>query len=123
MQNQLTRDQEIQQIELTIGQARKFIAIGDALTRLEKNEDFKKLIFNEYFVEEAARFTSLLAEPAMQRPDQQSALFNSLRAISELKQWLLTTKMKHEQFVHELQANQELLDEIRSELGTETEEA
>lgn len=115
MQTQLSQQEQIQQVELTIEEARKFIALGDAIARLENNEDFQKVIFDGYFINEAARLTGLLAEPSMQRPEQQARLHMGLRGISELKQHLLTTKMQVEQFKHDLEENLETLDELRAD--------
>lgn len=115
MQTQLTQEQQIQQVELSIEQAREALAFGEAISRLEQNPDFKKVVFDGYFVEEAARTVSLLAEPSMQRPESQLKLAHSLRGISEFKQFLLAHKHMCEQLRYEMSQNQELLDELREE--------
>lgn len=116
MQTHLSHQEKIQQVELTIEQARKVMEMGDAIARLENNDDFKKVIFDGYFVDEAARLTSLLAEPSLQAAEKQSRILHGLRGISELKQHLLTTKMMVEQFKHELDLNLEELEELRAEV-------
>lgn len=115
MQISLTREEEIQQVELTIEEARKILAIGEAIERLENNEDFKKIIFEGYFVDQAARYTGLLAEPALQAADKQANIIHCLRGISELRQYLLTTKMAVAQCRHDLQGQLDLLEELRAE--------
>lgn len=119
----LTQQEEMRQVEITIEEARKFIAIGDAIERLEKNEDFKKVIFDGYFVEEAARVTSLLADPSMQRPEMQTKLHHALRAISEFKQHLLTTKLMVEQFRSDLEDNLNTLEDLRVEVANSSDPA
>lgn len=120
MQNSHERD--IQEVEISIEQARAFIAIGDAIERLEKNPDFIKVVEQNYFTHEAARAVSLIAHPAQQRPEAQAALASYLRGISEFQQYLITTKTQVQQFRMNLAENEELLDDLRNE-GQNGEEA
>ena len=75
------------EIELGIQDAQKKVELGKALNRLKGNADFNLLIGRNYFVDHAARVVSLLASPAMQKPDAQALLMGDLRAISELQQY------------------------------------
>lgn len=115
MQTQLTPSEEIQQVQLSIEEARKFISKVEALERLEQNADFKLLIFDTYFVDEAARYTGLLAEPAMQAPHHQAGMLSSLRGISELRQFLLKLKLQGEQQRNDLTQQLELLEDLHDD--------
>ena len=75
------------EIELSIQDAQKKSELGKALNRLKGNADFNLLIGQTYFVDHAARVVSLLASPAMQKPDTQALLMGDLRSISELQQY------------------------------------
>ena len=115
MQTQLTPSEEIQQVELSIEEARKFLNKVEALERLEQNADFKLLVFDTYFVDEAARYTGLLAEPPMQGAHQQSGILSSLRGISEFRQFLLKLKLQGEQSRNDLQQQLELLEDLHED--------
>ena len=41
--------EQLNQIEITIEQANALIADGEALNRLYKNKDFKRIILDEFF--------------------------------------------------------------------------
>ena len=62
----------MQAIELDINEAKRKIELGNALNRLKGNSDFNMLIGHHYFIEHAARTTSLLASPSMQSPQNQA---------------------------------------------------
>lgn len=81
----MSKDTQIQEIELSIEEAKAQVALADALQRLHKNPDFKLVILDGYFRDEAARMVGLLADPNMQDERMQAAVNNSLRSISELR--------------------------------------
>lgn len=80
------QDEQIQEFELSIEQAKAQVGLAEALQRLHQNPDFKSVILEGYFRDEAARMVGLLGEPTLQEPAMQQALHNSLRSISELRQ-------------------------------------
>lgn len=110
-----TREADIQEVEITIQQARDFIAIGDALARLQKNPDFIKVVEEAYFTHEAARVVSLIAHPAQQRPEQQAQLQNYLRGISEFGQFIITTQLQVQQFRRNLEDAEQTLEDLVNE--------
>ena len=54
---------EVQEINIEINEAREWVERAEALERLSDNEDFKLLISEGYFKEEAARIVGLKADP------------------------------------------------------------
>lgn len=83
-------EQEIQEIEVSIQAARKNVDKMEALLRLIDNKDFKAIIDEGYFQEEAARVVLLKSEPEMQKPDMQDQLDKSIIAIGTLRQYFRT---------------------------------
>ena len=102
----------MQAIELDISEAKRKIELGNALDRLKSNADFNMLIGQHYFVEHAARTTSLLASPSMQSPQNQALLFGDLRAISELQQFLNMIAVEANKCAEALSEMEEARDEI-----------
>lgn len=55
--------QVIEDIELSIEQARRMVKLGQMAQNLAVNKDFKELVIDGYFRDEAARMTHLYADP------------------------------------------------------------
>lgn len=51
-------------------EAQEKIALADALTKLQANPDFEKLIMKDYLEQEAIRLTHLMAEPSFYMSDK-----------------------------------------------------
>lgn len=78
---------DLQMIEVSIDEARKAIEKRDALLRLLKNRDFKKLVLTEYFENEPKRLATLVAHPNFQSDEQQKSVMEDLRSIGTLQQF------------------------------------
>lgn len=78
---------QIQQVEVSLEQARKVVAFGEAIRRLENNPDFRKVILEGYFKDEAVRLTMLTAEMNL-KPEAREAVMHGIRAIAECRQFL-----------------------------------
>lgn len=76
---------EVQQIQLTLDEAKKKVKLGEALERLERNKDFKLLIDEEFLKQESIRQVSLLSDPAFQTPHMQASIVADMRAGSTLQ--------------------------------------
>ena len=55
-------DNQVEEIELEINQAKEKVALKDSLEKLIKNRDFKKVITEGYFEQEAIRLVLLKAD-------------------------------------------------------------
>lgn len=84
-------DQAIQYVELTLEAAKQQAGLLEALQRLERNRDFRKVILDGYFRDEPARLASLLAEPRL-TTEQKADTLNSIKAVGELQQWFLKVR-------------------------------
>ncbi len=87
-----TMNSEMQEIEVTIEETKAQILRGERVKRLRENEDFKALILEGYFKEEAARLVLLKADPEMvdEKNDRASKIEKSLIGISEFNAYLNT---------------------------------
>ena len=82
----MSNEADVQAIELSIEQARAMVEKADALDRLMANKDFKLIISEGYFKEEAIRLVELKAAPQMESDVHQTAVLKSIDAIGELQQ-------------------------------------
>lgn len=76
---------DIEQIERGIAQSKAQIERSDALERLQRHADFKKIISEGYFKDEALRLIDLKADPGWQKPEQQAHVVAMIDAIGTLK--------------------------------------
>lgn len=88
----LNPEEQLQRIELTIEEAKDNIERMNALERLFDNKDFKKLILDGYFKEEASRLVMLRADPNATHEDQQKQINLLIDAIGGLRQYFNTIK-------------------------------
>lgn len=106
--------QDIREVELTIEEAKKIVAFGEAIRRLEKNKDYRAVFTDGYFLNEASRLTLLSGDPAI--TDQVRAnVFVSLRSIGELNSYLRQQVQLADQMTVSIREAQELLDHMRAE--------
>ena len=64
-------EQQLQEVQLTIEQAKANIDRMKKLHRLFENEDFQDIINEGYFIEEAARLVGARADANVQGPEEQ----------------------------------------------------
>ncbi len=106
---------EIEQIEVSIDAARKDVDKMEGLLRLIKNNDFKSLIDDGYFVDEASRLVILRADPAMQSDTLQKTIDDGITAVGHFRQYLNTVmqigRMAEQGIKEDEDTRQELLAE------------
>lgn len=81
---------EMKEIQVSIEEAKKTIARGDALERLMKNADFIAVIEEDYLREEAIRLSHLLDDPNDQIQKAQHLIRADLGGIAALKRYFNT---------------------------------
>lgn len=81
-------DPNVRNIDIEIEEAKRAIKRLDMLTRLKKNKDFKALIDEGYFKEEASNLVIAKAIPHLRDEKQQKVFDNRIVAIGEFRQWL-----------------------------------
>ncbi|MGV8863298.1 MAG: hypothetical protein ACOH2T_19290 [Pseudomonas sp.] len=104
---------EIQYAEVTLEEAKKTVALAESVRRLGKNADFKKVIINGYFKDEAARLVMLLAE-RMPAEDKQT-IQDSIEGIGQLYQYLLGVEQMGLQALKSIEDHEEELALLRAE--------
>lgn len=76
----------VEELENYIAHLKEQKRLPEALDRLMKNEDFQKIVMNEYLREEAIRSTMLKADPSM--ADRQQQVENALIGVAQFNQFL-----------------------------------
>lgn len=94
------------------------IAMGEALARLKKNPDFKKLVLDGYLKEKALASVSLLAVPQIKAEGRRTDLMEDLIASSNLSYWFMMVEQAYEGA-----KNPTLSDEEEAELQAEMEQS
>lgn len=106
---------QVEQIRISIEQKKDMIALGDAVSRIVKNRDWKRLVDTEFFENEPKRLVSLLAHPAMQDEVSQTEIRNQMLAIAYFRQFLARTEMFAEEAKKSLPADQQTQTELLEE--------
>lgn len=106
---------DIQQIEVTIEQLKKVADRRKQLLKLESNREFRKIVLDGYFTEEAARLAGISADPAFEKEREQ--IMTEIRAISCLRQFFRNIDRIGAMAEAELEENQEALEELRAVEG------
>lgn len=112
----MSKQEEIESIELHMDRAREYVNQADALRRLRSNPDFKTVIEQGYFEKNAVRLVGLKAAPAMQDPDKQVSVIRAIDAIGELQQHFNAVFMMAEQAEQAILASREELDALDNEV-------
>lgn len=80
--------EQVRNIDLEISEAERAIKLCDAFERLQNNEDFKTVIEEAYFKEEASNVVLAKAVPHMRDAARQAVFDNRIVGIGEFRQWL-----------------------------------
>ena len=110
----MNRNEQIQHVEISLEEAKRIAEFSEAIARLEKNADFRKVILDGYFTEEARRLTFLTADTTLDDKLANATLYG-IRAIGELRSFLLARKAQGEVARKEIADFNETLDELRHE--------
>lgn len=86
---------EREQLEAGLEQVKEAIQLGEAVLRLKKNRDFKKVFLDSYFSNEPQRLTLLLAAPNI-KEEQRAEIIKSLQSISECHAFLQTVLSEYD---------------------------
>jgi len=109
----MQNDEQLQNIEVSIEEAKNTISLKASLTKLSSNKDFKKVIEEGYFKEEAARL--VMAKSAGLAPDQQTNIDNMIYGIGALYNYLNTVHTRGAQMEDALRDDEQAREEILME--------
>lgn len=104
---------DIQELEISIEDAREKVKLKDMALKLASNREFKKLILEGYFKEEAARLVAISADFSMK--DYRDEITMNIQAISCFKQFMQNIVRTGEMAESELEQSQEVMDELLEE--------
>jgi hypothetical protein len=108
---------DIEEIEVSLEEAKETAALGDCLERLTKNPDFNRLIMVGYLEKEAVRTVLARSNPGMQTPERQTALNRCMDGIGELYQYFTRIDRAADQALMAIAD----LEETRSEMAEQGE--
>ena len=83
----MNNQEQLEQVELSIDQAKYSIEFMASLDRLTSNPDFVKIVLEGYFEAEAQRLVMLRVDPNFQEDVDQSELLRSIDSIGTLKMY------------------------------------
>lgn len=103
---------DIEQIEISMEQTKELIRRKEMAMKLSSNREFKKLILEGYFQDEAARLVSISASPNM--TEHRDEIFESITAISHFRQYMQNIVRMGETAEYELAEQRETLTELEN---------
>ena len=106
---------EVTQIEQNIKHAKKLVDVGDSLERLIGNRDFKKVVLEGYFEQEAIRLVHLMSDPNMQSSESKASIETQMNSIGSFKQYLGVLKHKASMADKSIVSDEQMRDELLSE--------
>ena len=86
----MSYDAKINEIQEFIKEKQESVKKLEALNRLAKNKDFKLLIDNGYFVDEATRLVMLKASPCSASDEDQKNIMRGIDSVGYLRQYFAT---------------------------------
>lgn len=104
---------DIEQIELTIQEAEKLVERAAQARRLAKNRDFRLLVIDGYFLNEAARLAHLVSDPGA--APHREAIMRDLDGVGAFKRYLHTCTQFGDMAAVEIKDAREAMEEIRAE--------
>lgn len=112
-------EQQIAEIELSKSQAESFVKTAEALDRLSKNRDFKRIISDGYLKEESIRLVSLKGAPEMQHEKHQASILKQIDAIGSLQNYFHGIYMQGDHAKALIEEAEEEIEMIRAEAEEE----
>ena len=84
-------EQLIEEVEVSIQEAKAVIALAEALGNLHNNKDFQLVILEGYFKNHASDLVMSKAAPGLSSDEAQKAITKSIDSIGELNQYFSKT--------------------------------
>ena len=111
----MSNQTEIDELEITIEQAKHGIERGNALRRLYNNQDFQQIIMSGFLQQEALRLVIAKSEPGTQTPEAQTGILKGIDSIGYFHTHLLNIERVTEALEKSLPNDVKTLDEIHQE--------
>jgi hypothetical protein len=114
MSNDAEIEKQISQMEKHIEKLKPHLELRDLVLKLEMNRDFKKLILEEFCVNECARYAHLSADPNLNAQQRADAI-GMAQAAGHLRRYLSTILLMGDRAEKDIKDNQEAIEEARQE--------
>lgn len=114
----MSTTQQIQEVELSIEEAKQVVEFGEAIERLSKNPDYQKVILEGYMRDEALRLVKLTGDPNLP-PERMVDVHAGIRGVGELNYFLHFGLNRAEHMRQMIAEYNETLDELRQEEAEE----
>jgi len=77
--------QQIQQVELSIDEAKKHIHRMNSLIKLSHNKEYEEIFLHGFFEEYAIQQVMLKGDPSQQSPDDQATIIRNIDSIAAVR--------------------------------------
>ena len=111
----MQENSEIAALEYQLDGYRKQIERGQAVARLMANRDFKKIILEGYFKDEAVRLVHLKQAPDFQTDDKQRNILRDIDSIGTFRNYLNLVEYFAGQASQAIGVTESVLEEARQE--------
>ena len=115
----MSTDIQRQEVELKLRLARENLDMAKALERLKTNKDFKKVVTDGYFKDEAVRLVHLRCDPSQGHPAQQAQILAGIDAIGNLHAHFLSIERDAAGAQKEVEDCEEALTDIAQQEAAE----
>jgi len=113
--NEQSINEQIQSVEVSMDHAKEAVEKSKSIARLVKNRDFKKIILDGYFEQEAIRLVTLKADAGFQTSEDQASILKQMDGIGSLRVYLNTVNQLGAMSARALEEDEETLAELRAE--------
>ncbi len=111
----MSNESDLQEVEISIEDAREAIANKESLERLTDNPDFIRIIREGYFEKEAIRLVSVKADPEMATDERQKQVLTAMDGIGSLRNYLRVIMILGDNMEQTLKADETTREELLSE--------
>jgi hypothetical protein len=109
----MNSEEQLEYLDASMAEAKHFVDINNSLMKLQKNRDFKKVITEYYFKEEAARL--VMAKSSNLTEDQQLLIDKMIYGVGALAKFLDSVGVRGAQALQTLVEDQETKEGIIQE--------
>jgi len=102
------------EIEINIEEAKGFINLAGQLDSLFLNPDFKAIMLEGFFKDEAVRLVHLKGDPSMQSAEKQASILREMDGIGTLKGYFSVIYHKAMMAQNAIEADEEELELLRN---------
>jgi len=111
----MNTEEQIQQVELSIEDAKETIRVMEMLAKMSATPEWKTIIGDGYFRDEASRLVLIRAEPSQQSPEAQKTINDQITAIGHLRMYLSSIMQTGIAMEASLESHEEALQELQHE--------